>query len=67
VTTYAQTIEWTNRKGEFCSVTVYDHATPGAARHAAINAARELGWTPPRWWQWWRWKDTRVKLGDYGS
>lgn len=18
---------------------------------------RMWGWTPPRWWQWWRWKD----------
>ena len=17
-------------------------------------------WTPPRWWQWWRWRDTRL-------
>jgi hypothetical protein len=64
---YSQQIKWTDYNGNHALVGVYDHATPGGARHAAINAARELGWTPPRWWQWWRRKDTRIKLGDYGS
>lgn len=24
----------------------------------AVAEAQSMGWTPPRWWQWWRWDDT---------
>jgi hypothetical protein len=27
------------------------------SRADADAAALRLGWTPPRWWQWWRWRD----------
>jgi hypothetical protein len=23
-------------------------------REEAVEAAQQGGWTPPRWWQWWR-------------
>lgn len=25
------------------------------------DCLKQVGWTPPRWWQWWRWNDTRLK------
>lgn len=28
------------------------------SRADADTAALRIGWTPPRWWQWWRWSDT---------
>ena len=31
-----------------------------AAIQEAITFAKSNGWTPPRWWQFWRWMDTRV-------
>lgn len=36
------------------------YATEAEAWHQVIGWARQSGWTPPRWWQWWRWRDTRV-------
>ena len=33
--------------------------TPGEAVMKAYQWAYESGWQPPRWWQWWRWGDTR--------
>lgn len=26
-----------------------------------MGMAMAMGWTPPRWWQWWRRHDTRVE------
>jgi hypothetical protein len=36
------------------AVTVSGCATPGEARREAWKEAEKNGWTPPRWWQWWR-------------
>jgi len=30
------------------------------AKRQCVEWAQKHGWTPPKWWQWWRWKDTRV-------
>jgi hypothetical protein len=56
-------IHWTEWGGGRCGVSVTPlHPTepPSETRRRLIEAAREAGWTPPRWWQWWRWNDTRV-------
>ena len=53
---YGQTIEWSHR-GSKLSVTVNGCATPQEALGAAIRNAKLFGWTPPRWWQWWRWSE----------
>lgn len=38
---------------------VRGHLTPEAAKAACIAWATKNGWTPPEWWQFWRWNDTR--------
>lgn len=48
-----QTFTWTDRNGTVSRLTVGDHDTPDAA----LKSATGLGWTPPKWWQWWRWGD----------
>jgi len=35
---------------------------PEHVRKLAIDSAKEMGWTPPKWWQFWRWDDTRIEL-----
>ena len=59
--TYGQQLVWTPTP---CSgTTMYEvngHATPEAAWDAVARWAAGDGWTPPRWWQWWRWHDTTV-------
>lgn len=41
----------------FCTtaVEVNGYSSPREALLAAVTDAKELGWTPPKWWQWWRW------------
>lgn len=51
---FSQTIEW---NGGCNCVSVSGYASPNLALRAAIEAAKECGWTPPRWWQFWRWGD----------
>jgi hypothetical protein len=58
--TFGQTIRWTEFGGIEHALTVNGFMTPGAATRAAIDAAKELGWTPRRWWQFWRYSDTKV-------
>jgi len=29
------------------------------AKRKCIEWATKHGWTPPKWWQFWRWNDTR--------
>lgn len=53
---HGQQISWTLRNGT-SFVTVHDYPSREAALAAAIESARAFGWTPPRWWQWWRWGD----------
>lgn len=58
--TYGQTIKWTQLDGSTTTVTVDDCETAKRAQDEAIRFAIECGWTPPRWWQFWRWNDTRI-------
>ena len=54
---FARSFRWTSFDGsvsEFQSPTYRTHAECEAQAYAC---ARRVGWTPPRWWQWWRWKD----------
>jgi hypothetical protein len=37
----------------------------GYASQSEMELARQglmemIGWTPPKWWQWWRWNDSRI-------
>jgi hypothetical protein len=58
----AQSIKWTEFGGNRNEVMTDYHFTPREARKSALRSAIKSGWTPPRWWQWWRWGDTRVNL-----
>ena len=51
---YDQCIAWTTRGGGSQSVTVNGYDTADEAFNAAMQAAIRTGWTPPKWWQWWR-------------
>lgn len=55
--TYGYHIWWTGR-GESNSVTGEGFATPEEAKKRGEEVATKMGWTRPRWWQWWR-------RGDY--
>ena len=52
-------IEWTPRKGFRKLVTdgpYYDDEDE-ERKDALAKEAIEAGWTPKRWWMWWRWND----------
>jgi len=55
--TFGQQISWTGRDRSKSAVTVKDYPTHQEALDAALKSAMAFGWTPPRWWQWWRWGD----------
>lgn len=57
---YGQIIRWTDFDGSKTTVSVNGFETLEEARAAAVRSAKDSGWTPPRWWQWWRWEDTRI-------
>jgi hypothetical protein len=54
--THGQEIIWSHF-GSRESVTVGGCDTREEAMREALKLAKESGWTPPRWWQWWRWGD----------
>lgn len=54
---YGQSIGWHDRSGTFTQIEVDGFHTPEDALEEALTVAGELGWKPPRWWQWWRWGD----------
>lgn len=57
---YGYRIDWTDSDGTRSYASTNGHRSPAAARDAALRMAKAMGWTPPRWWQWWRWDDTQV-------
>jgi hypothetical protein len=56
---YGRYIEWTTLDGRKYRVDSRFHYNIEEATKEALTFAKLLGWTPPRWWQWWRWGDTR--------
>jgi hypothetical protein len=59
---YGRTIEW-NYQSHYVSiptntVTVSDCNTLEEATREVILFALNSGWTPPRWWQFWRWRES---------
>lgn len=58
-TTYGYSIQWTTFCGGKTSAGVSEMPSPEVAYHEALAFAIRCGWTPPRWWQFWRWSDTR--------
>ena len=60
---YGFNITWRQKNGE-TSVTVRGRDTLEEAKQDCIESAKHFGWTNPKWWQWWRWGDTRVILAQ---
>lgn len=58
---YSHSIHWTGNK-TWTRVTSNGKPTPKEAKTEAIGMAVRMGWTPPKWWQWWRRHDTRVTI-----
>jgi hypothetical protein len=46
---------WSPRPGETLSVSSGKHQTAEVANAEAREIALAMGYTPPRWRQWWRW------------
>lgn len=58
MTTYGYEIRETTPYGvEKTSVSGCDSIE--TAQIEAVRMALYLGWTPPQWWQFWRWGDTK--------
>lgn len=56
---YGITITWTRWDGKykFASLNFIDFHT---AWVEALKLAYANGWYPPKWWELWRWRDTRL-------
>lgn len=54
---YGRQIVWYPKPGETSSVFVDDYKTPREAHDAAWCAAIKLGYTAPKWWEYWRWSE----------
>lgn len=52
---YGQIIEW---NGGY--VAVWGCDTQEEATWKCVDSARLSGWTNPKWWQFWRWGDTKL-------
>jgi hypothetical protein len=55
---YGQEVRWTKFDGSKHTLEINDCDTLDEAVQTAFREAIKCGWTPPRWWQWWRWGDT---------
>lgn len=58
--TYGQNITYTDFYGYKTTSCVSGCGTPEEALQQAIELIKDDGWAQPKWWQWWRWHDTRV-------
>lgn len=57
---WSQSIQWTKFVGGTTRITVGNCDSEEEAIAEAKKYARSLGWRPPRWWEFWRWFDTRL-------
>ncbi len=62
---YGYSIHWTQFDGtkQRVSAEWFDTLEEMERERAeAFKTLKKVGWTPPRWWQWWRWNDTRLSV-----
>jgi hypothetical protein len=48
---YSQMISWAGNEVEVSGDTLTE------VQEAAVKLAKESGWTPRHWWQFWRWSE----------
>jgi hypothetical protein len=60
MSTHGRSIEWRNGYG-LSRVDTSGHETREEAFAYVLPAAIQLGWTPPQWWQFWRWSEAYWK------
>ena len=58
---YGQTIVWTDFWGDRTEIATFGCDSLEEAKKEAIKSAKQCGWIPVKWWQWWRWEDTKIK------
>lgn len=59
MTSFGQSVKWTDFSGTVTETSIDGCATEVQAKKEALEQAKRFGWTPPIWWQWWRWNDTK--------
>lgn len=59
---YGITITWTKLDGQ-CKFASRNFSNLDEAWREALDLARAEGWYPPKWWEFWRWMDTRLPDG----
>ena len=65
---YGYTIKWkTNDRHHEESIQCWSDISMEDAISRTVERAEACGWTPKKWWQWWRWGDTAVDVMDGGS
>lgn len=55
--TWSYTVHWIKFPNKYSNMTSSGWETPEEAKKAALEFAAECGWTPRRWWQFWRWRE----------
>lgn len=63
--TFGRRIVFTSFCGKRATYSVSGCETFADATFQVVQFALADGWTQPRWWQWWRWHDTRIKIEDF--
>ena len=59
---YNQTIIMTKFNGVESRWTINGCDSLQEAQEKCLEWAKKGGWTPPKWWQWWRWNDINPKF-----
>lgn len=60
-------VVWNRNPGERAVYEESGFETRDEMYAARDELLREIGWTPPRWWQYWRWDDTRLPRKASGA
>jgi hypothetical protein len=57
-------IRWTERWDSPGATTIGERGFRSRAEmeKARAETIKRIGWTPPKWWQWWRWNDSPRSL-----
>ena len=54
---FGYSVRWKKFDGTLTEVGVSDCPDIETAKKEAFMLAKESGWTPRKWWQWWRWNE----------